>query len=134
MNEQILNNISLYGTYQIEEICSKYVTNLNQYLFYLALFNLLYFLIILRILNKIPDLNLKIIKINLNNVFETIVILCNVFISAYYLIFNYNSFIINNLKIIWFIVKIILIITIILLITFNWDKLLKIIEKMKDED
>lgn len=117
----------------VESICSKYVTDLSLYLFYIALFNLIYFIIIRRILNIIPDINIKIAKININNIFENIIILSNVFICGYYIIFNYNSFVIDNLKMIWFITKIILTTSILIIIYFNRNYIISLYNILYNE-
>jgi hypothetical protein len=135
MNTTILFNatpLSFGSTYYVESVCSKYITDLNQYLFYIALLNLLYFLIIRRILNMIPDIDIKIAHINIDSIFENVIILSNVFICGYYIIFNYNTFIMNNLIMILFIVKVLLSVTILIMIYANKDILIKIFSYAKE--
>lgn len=122
----------IYPSGYIEKICLNYINQINFMFIKIAILNLFYFLILRRIFYKIPTLKFKYFHIDLSEVLETVILLGNVSIIAYFLIFNYNALVFENLDIIWFIVKIIVFIIIILFLLSNKEKLKLLWEYLKN--
>jgi len=135
MINEVNNTFPLYPTGYIEKVCSDYLIGFNNLVLKIIILNILYFMFLKHLVSKIKPIgNEKFFIINFSLILETIVIMGNITLGLYYLIFNYNIFIFNNLNTIKWIVIIIIILIVLYYLIFNWKRLIKFIKEYKPED
>lgn len=126
-----LTKLPISGTHYIEDVCKDYISKLEPYIFYIFIFNLIYFLILTRIFNKIGKLNFfGFYTMDLNNIFENVFIIGNTIVAGLYVFQHWQLF--DYVTVLKLTVKIIVFITIILIIYKNQEFIKKFFKEIKE--